>query len=70
MSQCEKILEVLQRGETVTPAYAYERFRSLALHSRIAELRERGYDIACTIQTDGGMRWGEYRLRGQGELAL
>ena len=62
MSQCDAILAMLQRGETVTPLSAYAACGTLACHSRVAELRERGYAIACKIHSDGALRWGEYRL--------
>lgn len=62
MSQSDALLAILLRGEVVTPAVAYQVVGSLACHSRMAELRERGYAIECTIRTDGGKRWGEYRL--------
>ena len=61
-SQCNYILAYLRAGNTLTPAIAYEKFGSLACHSRIAELRERGHNIPCTIRTRDGKRWGEYRL--------
>jgi len=62
MTQADAILERLLRGETITPRLAYELTGSLACHSRIAELRERGHQIDCTIKTLGRKRWGEYRL--------
>lgn len=62
MTQADALLQILLRGETVTPARAFEVCGSLACHSRMAELRERGYPIECTIKTDGKKRWGEYRL--------
>ncbi len=69
MTQCEQVLELLKRGETITPAVAYERFGILAMHSRAAELREQGYDVVCRIQTGNGRRWGVYSLR-QPELSV
>lgn len=62
MSQADALLAILLRGETVTPAIAFQVVGSLACHSRMAELRERGYPVECTIKTDGKRRWGEYRL--------
>ena len=62
MSQCGAILERLLLGESITPADAYQRHGCLALHSRIAELRQRGYQIDCRIVVKDGKRWGEYRL--------
>lgn len=63
MSQCDAILEALLRGETVTPFSAFALCGSLATHSRIAELRQRGYDISCQWVTRNGKRYGEYSLR-------
>ena len=66
-SQCDAPLEILKRGQVVTPLVAFQVTGSLACHSRIAELRERGYDIVCRIRRDGEKKWGEYSLR-QAEL--
>ena len=62
MSQCDQILAMLQRGDYVTPATIHEQTGSLAGHSRIAELRERGHNIRCTIHHNGAMKWGVYTL--------
>lgn len=62
MTQADALLQILLRGETVTPARAFEVCGSLACHSRMAELRERGYQIDCKIRTANGKRWGEYRI--------
>ena len=60
MSQCAAILAHLEAGNTITPAEAYAKFRTLALHSRIAELRRKGYRIDGEMRSDGTHRWGEY----------
>lgn len=63
MTQCQAILEVLERGNTITPAQAYELCGTLALHSRIAELRSQFYDIHCElIRTPSGKHVGQYSL--------
>ena len=63
MTQSNVILEVLQRGETITPAQAYELCGTLALHSRIAELRGQFYDIHCElVRTSTGKHVGQYSL--------
>lgn len=63
MSQTDTILnEVWLRGDSITPAQAYERYGCLALHSRAAEARDRGYNVICQIRTGNGRRWGEYSL--------
>ena len=63
MSQCEAILAHLEAGNTITPAEAYAMCGSLALHSRIAELRGRGYHINCEIvEIPSGKHVGRYTL--------
>ena len=63
MSQCEAILEVLQGGDTITPAEAYALCGTLALHSRISELRSQFHDIRCElIRTPSGKHVGKYSL--------
>jgi hypothetical protein len=57
-SQSFRILEWLRSGKTITPFEALQRFGTLALHSRIAELREAGWDVKCKL-VDGH---GEYSL--------
>jgi len=61
-TQCDYILEWMRVNGTITPAEAYERLGCLALHSRISELRGKGYEIKCRIVTRGKTRWGEYSL--------
>ena len=63
MTQSAAILSHLQAGYTLTPADAYQRFSTLAMHSRIAELRERGWPIICVmVETPNGKRVGCYSL--------
>ena len=62
MSQTDRILAHMEAGNTVTPAVAYELTGSLACHSRIAELRARGYHISKVMRSGNGKRWGEYFL--------
>lgn len=62
MSQCAAILEYLEAGNTITPAEAFTRFGTLALHSRIAELRERGVAIDCEIVRLNGKNVGRYSM--------
>lgn len=70
MSQSEAILGYLQSGKTLTPLDSYLMFGTLALHSRVAELRARGHDIACKlVKVPSGKTVGEYSLRGQLSLA-
>ena len=56
------ILKHLQAGNTLTPASAMSLFGVAAMHSAAARLREQGYVITCTIRSERGRRFGEYRL--------
>ena len=62
MTQCARILAFLEDGNTLTPAKAYAMFGTLALHSRIAELRARGHAIKMEMHSNETGRWGEYWL--------
>ena len=71
ISQCEAILAHLRSGHTITPAEAYGLCGTLACHSRISELRERGHDIRCDlIPVPSGKHVGCYRLVEQIELVF
>lgn len=51
---------------TLTPHEAFTLYGTLALHSRISELRERGFPISCKlIETPGGKHVGCYQYDGQ-----
>jgi len=65
LSQKQLILDALKRGERLTPRLAMERYDSMALHSRIAELRAEGHEIKGRLQTirrlgAGHIRYGVY----------
>ena len=62
MSQNGVILAHLEAGNTITPAEAYGLCGSLALHSRIAEIRDRGFAVQKAMHYDHGRTWGEYWL--------
>lgn len=71
ISQEDRILEWLKRGNTLTPLQAYDLFGTLALHSRAASLRDRGEPIVCDkIKTPEGKRVGLYKYVAQGSLPL
>lgn len=64
MSQCSKILSHMQEHGSITPLEAFSLYKSLACHSRIAELRDRGYQIATEmVETPTGKVVGRYRLQ-------
>lgn len=62
MSQSAAILEYLEAGNTITPAEAFARFGTLALHSRIAERRARGLEIECELVRINDKNVGRYSL--------
>ncbi len=62
MSQADAILDYLQRGHSITPLEAFSLFGTLALHSRCAELRERGHLIECELVAVGRKKVGRYSL--------
>jgi hypothetical protein len=62
VSQNAQVLAHLQGGKTLTPLEAFSLYGTLALHSRIAQLRSEGHQIECRMVTRDGKRWGEYRI--------
>ena len=63
MSQSEAVLQHLQSGKTLTPLDAYLLYGTLALHSRVSELRERGFSIECEMVKVPSGKWvGSYKL--------
>lgn len=62
MSQDDKILAHLQDGNTVTPAEAYDLAGTLALHSAISRLRNRGFAVMTVMRHENGKHFGEYFL--------
>ena len=63
-SQCECILAelLLHAGEEVSLARLHVCSGSMAVHSRIAELRGQGVRILMEMRAEGRKRWGEYWL--------
>jgi hypothetical protein len=63
MSQNEAILKHLKDGKTLTALEALHLFGSLALHSRISDLRQSGHNIiGPMIGLPNGKRVCKYRL--------
>ena len=69
MSQSAQIQAWLEAGHSLTPAEAFSRFGSLALHSRCSELRQRGIPVVCDLVRIGGKTVGRYRLAERKEWA-
>lgn len=61
-SQCNLILRYLEAGNTLTPLEAFEKFGTLALHSRISELREKHLIECQLVKTPSGKFVGSYSL--------
>ena len=66
MSQNARILAALKRGRKLTPLRAFLQFGTLALHSRIAELRARGHAIKCRMVNKGRIKHGVYSIATRG----
>lgn len=47
MTHCEKVLAVLADGQPHSTSELYRKCGGMILHSRIADLRAKGHDIAC-----------------------
>lgn len=64
MTQCDKILRVLmdRRGEWVPMPYLARAARAYAVHSRISDLRSRGYVIEQRREHVEGVRHSFYHL--------
>lgn len=64
MSQNDRILSMLQRGETITRLIAMH-YGIMNLTARIAELRNAGHDVRCKLKADDmGRSYGEFYLVG------
>ena len=63
MTQKEKVLRHLRRGETLTPAEALIVYKVPRLAARIHELKQAGHFISTQMKTDGeGQHYASYRL--------
>jgi hypothetical protein len=63
--QCQRVLEYIQQGKTVTNMVALTCLGVGSLTSRIAELRRIGHKIDSEWAEDRfGRRYKEYRYRG------
>ena len=62
MSQRERILKSLQKGNRITPLSALRDFNCLRAGARIEELRKQGYNIITKRITRKGKSYAQYRL--------
>lgn len=65
-SQRAKILAHLQKGYSVTPISALEKFNCFRLGARIWDLKDKGHQIETDMVDDKktGKRYASYRLSG------
>jgi len=73
ISQTDQIIAYLKTGRTLTRLQGLQLFQTIALNSRMSEIRRRGakegFRIKTeTITTDKGKHVAEYRLIKDGEL--
>ena len=62
-SQCNRILEHLRKGLTITSLEALQRFGCMRLASRISDLRKRGENIVVDrVKTTSGKYVAQYHL--------
>ena len=62
MSQLSQIRAHLQKGNTLTPIEALEKFGCFRLGARIKNLREAGMEIKTTMNRRGKKQWASYSL--------
>jgi hypothetical protein len=62
MTQKEKVLKLLQRGEKITRAKAVAKFDIYCLPERIRDLKDDGHEIAAEMVKRNGKRFASYRL--------
>jgi hypothetical protein len=62
MSQADEILQYLEKGNTITPLEALEKFKCFRLAARIHDLRRIGIPIVERDVQKNGKRYAEYRL--------
>lgn len=60
-SQEQQILNYMKQGNRITPAAAYHKFGCLALHSRISDLRQKGFNV--DDERVKGKRYKEYYFK-------
>lgn len=63
MSQCDRIGIYLKKGKTLTALEALERFGCMRLAARIADLRERGWEIVSERIERNGKKFSRYRMQ-------
>ena len=62
MSQNKQIINYLQKGKSITPIDALNKFGCFRLSARILDLRKRGYPIITQTITKQGKTFASYSL--------
>lgn len=62
MTQNQQIKSYLEKGKSITPIQALEKFGCFRLAARISDLRNDGLNIATKIVTKDGKSYASYRL--------
>jgi hypothetical protein len=71
-SQCKRILDYLKEGNSITPMKALKMFGTFRLGARIADLKDKGWDITTTMIRDEqtGKRYASYKITPGSEIPL
>lgn len=64
-SQAKQILELLKRGESISPLEALQKFNCMRLGARIKDLRDEGHKIQTLDEKRNGKRYARYKLHTQ-----
>ena len=62
MTQNQQIKSYLEKGKSITPIQALNKFGCFRLAARISDLRNHGLNIATKIVTKDGKTFASYRL--------
>ena len=62
MTQNQQIKGYLEKGKSITPLQALNKFGCFRLAARISDLRNEGLNIATKIVTKEGKSYASYRL--------
>lgn len=68
MTQADRILQALQRGDRLTPMDALDRFGCFRLAARIDDLKKQNHDIRSELVRRGDATVAEYSMVPTGEL--
>jgi hypothetical protein len=63
MTQTKSILNYLQKGFSITPLEALDKFGCFRLGARIHDIKELGYDVQSKIVRSGKKHYAKYWLK-------